>query len=62
MSINKEILWDDRYKLGINTIDIQHKQLFTLVNKLYFLDNIDNIKEEFKGILNEFKWIYEKSL
>ena len=53
MLVNEEILWDDRYKLGIDIIDIQHKQLFTLVDKLYSLNDIKNTKEEFKIILNE---------
>ncbi|NOX14869.1 MAG: hemerythrin family protein [Epsilonproteobacteria bacterium] len=54
MLIDKEILWDDRYKLNIDAIDIQHKQLFVLVGKLYALDDIKNTKNEFKTILNEF--------
>ncbi|MCK4974781.1 MAG: hemerythrin family protein [Sulfurimonas sp.] len=53
MSLNEAILWDDRYKLGIDAIDIQHKQLFALVSKLYALDDDKSTKEELKDILNE---------
>jgi len=53
MLMDEEILWDNRYSLGINIVDTQHKQLFTLVGKLYALDNTKNTKEEFKIILNE---------
>ncbi|MCF6340804.1 MAG: hemerythrin family protein [Sulfurimonas sp.] len=54
MSIDKEILWNDRYKLGIDIIDTQHKHLFDIVEQLYALDDTENTKEEFKSILNEF--------
>ncbi|MCF6310075.1 MAG: hemerythrin family protein [Sulfurimonas sp.] len=54
MSLNKAILWDDRYKLGIDAIDIQHKKLFALVSKLYALDDDNSTKEELKDILGEF--------
>lgn len=51
---NKKILWDDRYKIGIRSIDNQHKKLFDLVNKLYDLDETKNLKEEMREILYEF--------
>lgn len=54
MSINEEIAWDDRYKLGIDSIDVQHKQLFALVSRLYALDDEHSTKEELSGILGEF--------
>ena len=54
MSLNEALIWDDRYKLGIDAIDDQHKQLFALVSKLYALDDDKSTKEELKDILNEF--------
>ncbi|CAK0780647.1 Bacteriohemerythrin [Gammaproteobacteria bacterium] len=29
------IVWDDKYSVGIESIDYQHKKLFNLVDKLY---------------------------
>lgn len=54
MSLNEEIFWDDRYKLGIDSLDAQHKQLFVLVSKLYALDDDHSTKEELSSILGEF--------
>lgn len=53
MLTNKTIEWSDEYSLGIKTIDIQHKKLFQIVNKLYDLDE-ENTKDEIKVILYEF--------
>ncbi len=54
MSINQKIPWDDRYKIGIQEIDYQHKKLFDLVNRLYDLDDAQDHKEELRVILYEF--------
>lgn len=54
MSSNKKIAWSDSYSLGINVIDIQHKKLFDLVNRLYDLKENKNILEELRIILYEF--------
>ena len=54
MSTHEEIPWDNRYKLGIDSIDIQHKKLFALVNRLYNLEDYESTKEELADILNEF--------
>ncbi|WP_455756399.1 bacteriohemerythrin [Sulfurimonas sp.] len=53
MSINEKIAWDDKYKLGIDSIDVQHKKLFEIVNRLYDLKE-DSNKEELRTILYEF--------
>ncbi len=52
MSTDEKLLWDDRYKLGIDTIDEQHKQLFSLVDRLYTLSD-NSTKEKLKSILSE---------
>lgn len=50
------IPWSDEYKIGIKEIDLQHRKLFDLVNKLYELDDANeaNIKESLRTILYEF--------
>jgi hemerythrin len=54
MSNNEKIPWDNRYTLGIETLDTQHKKLFALVNRLYDLDEHKNTKEDLRIILYEF--------
>lgn len=33
--MEKQIIWDKRYNLGVETIDKEHKKLFSILNKLY---------------------------
>lgn len=54
MSPNKKIPWDNRYEIGIETVDEQHKKLFDLVNKLYELEDGKDTKEELRTILYDF--------
>jgi hemerythrin len=54
MPSSQKVPWDDRYKLGIDTIDTQHKKLFELVNRLFELEDSNNDKEEFRKLLYEF--------
>lgn len=54
MPTDEKIPWDDRYSLGIEAIDTQHKQLFALVNRLYDLQENKNTKDELRTILYEF--------
>jgi len=54
MSPNKKIPWDNRYEIGIEKVDEQHKKLFDLINKLYELDDNEDTKEELRIILYEF--------
>ncbi|EDZ61176.1 protein containing Hemerythrin-like, metal-binding domain [Sulfurimonas gotlandica GD1] len=54
MPSSQKIPWDDRYALGIDMIDTQHKKLFELVNRLYDLEDSKNVKEELRVILYEF--------
>jgi hemerythrin len=30
-----QVIWQDSYSIGIDTIDTQHKQLFDIMNKIY---------------------------
>lgn len=50
---SKAIPWDDKYLLGIKEVDIQHRKLFDLVNKLYGLDE-NSTKDELRVILYAF--------
>ena len=36
--------WDDKYKLGNDNLDTQHKKLFSLVNRLYALEDYEITK------------------
>ncbi len=53
MSNNEKVPWSNEYKVGISSIDAQHKKLFDLVNALYEI-NDDNMKEELRNILYAF--------
>ena len=55
MPLNQKVLWDDKYSIGIKTIDNQHKKLFDLVNALYDLEDDDyEVKEKLRKILYDF--------
>lgn len=45
--------WNDSYKLGINSIDDQHKVLFGLINKLYLAYGKSRSKAELREVLVE---------
>ncbi len=53
MSHNEKVPWSNEYKIGISSVDAQHKKLFDLVNALYEI-NDDNMKEELRNILYAF--------
>ncbi|NUM42497.1 MAG: bacteriohemerythrin, partial [Leptospiraceae bacterium] len=36
--------WDESYSVGVDSIDLQHKNLFDMINNLH--DNIHSIKNE----------------
>ncbi|WP_295009592.1 hemerythrin family protein [Sulfurimonas sp.] len=50
----QKIAWDDRYAIGIESLDNQHKKLFRLVNRLYEVEEHKITKERLKSILYEF--------
>ena len=54
MPSKQKIPWDDRYEIGIEMIDYQHKKLFDLVNRLYYLEDTGSYKEDLRVILYEF--------
>ena len=60
MGTNKKAVWDDKYLLGVRKIDKQHKKLFEVYNKLYDLNDDENLRREMKKILYEFSDYMEK--
>jgi len=50
----KFIDWDEKYSVGVQTIDEQHKELFELVNDLYDMCvKGGNTHEDFKPVLKK---------
>jgi len=47
------ITWNDSYRLGINSIDDQHKVLFDLINQLYRAYGTDKSRDNIKKVLTE---------
>ncbi len=37
-----QVIWQDSYSIGIDTIDTQHKQLFDIMNKIYVASEDDS--------------------
>jgi len=52
------VVWDDQYSIGVETVDEQHKGLFTLTNDLY-----DACMEAGGGVASEhFKDVLQKAV
>lgn len=47
------ITWNEGYRLGINSIDEQHKVLFDLINQLYRAYGTDKSRDNIKKVLTE---------
>jgi hemerythrin len=45
--------WDERYSLGVPSLDLQNKMLVELVNQISELDAVDVDPAEISNILNE---------
>ncbi|MDD5717424.1 MAG: bacteriohemerythrin [Sulfuricurvum sp.] len=45
--------WREEYRLGINSIDQQHRHLFEIVERIAKLDAASSSKEELRQILGE---------
>ena len=50
MSTNK-LVWEDKYSVGVEEIDLQHKQLFAIINELLEAINIGVTEEKIKLII-----------
>ncbi|QPJ64855.1 MAG: bacteriohemerythrin [Candidatus Nitrohelix vancouverensis] len=46
------ILWDDKYKVGVEVVDSQHKQLFDLINELYKAFNEGHAQERITKVMD----------
>ncbi len=55
------IKWSSKDKLGISSIDKQHKEIYEIVNHLYDLrnENKSKITKEYKVLLSKFKEHFE---
>jgi len=51
--MTEKIKWQVAYQVGVPEIDKQHKQLFTLLNRLQDIYNSGNIKSEIQKTLEE---------
>lgn len=49
----KIVGWDDSFKIGINSIDKQHKVLFDLINKLYKTYGSSGSRQQLRKVLTE---------
>lgn len=49
----QNLKWDEKYSLGIDNIDEQHKHLFDIVSKIYSLQESKDVKNNIKAILLE---------
>lgn len=50
-----QVIWDDKYCIGIDTIDEQHKKLFELTNRVYIASEQDVEIDDLLGIFEELK-------
>lgn len=53
MSSN-QFLWNDRYKIGVDIIDREHKKLFTIMNKLFAYNSASDDAKS--------KWAYQEGV
>ena len=51
--------WDDSLLLGIETIDKQHKSIFTLLNEIIKLSENDDTEQNVTNLLNELDILSE---
>lgn len=52
MSSN-QFVWQDRYRIGVEIIDREHKKLFTIMNKLFVYNDANDEKS---------KWVYQEGI
>lgn len=50
---NNQFVWQDRYKIGVEIIDREHKKLFTIMNKLFAYNDANDEKS---------KWAYQEGI
>ena len=50
-----QVVWNNNYSIGIETIDTQHQQLFDIMNKLYIASEEDQELETIIGLFEELK-------
>jgi len=55
MSFN-QVDWSDNYSMSERTIDAQNKKLFSVLNRIFALDEHPNAREEVRDILYELSY------
>ncbi|MEY8199946.1 MAG: bacteriohemerythrin, partial [Colwellia sp.] len=50
-----QVVWNNKYLIGIEIIDTQHQQLFDIMNKLYIASEEDQELETIIGLFEELK-------
>jgi hemerythrin len=50
-----QVIWQDSYSIGIDTIDTQHKQLFDIINKIYVASDNDSELEAIMPLFDELQ-------
>ncbi|MBP1629988.1 MAG: hemerythrin-like metal-binding protein [Bacteroidetes bacterium] len=48
-------LWDESCLVGIDILDQQHKNFFSMLDELAYLNRLDNKREEVLQLLNKFE-------
>lgn len=50
-----QVIWQDSYSIGIDTIDTQHKQLFDIMNKIYVASEEDSDLDVIMPLFDELQ-------
>lgn len=50
-----QVIWQDSYSIGIDTIDTQHKQLFDIMNKIYVASEDDSELDVIMPLFDELQ-------
>jgi len=63
MNVQNKLLWDDKYKVGVEVLDAQHKKLFEIINELLdaisHLPNKENVENITKHLIEYKKTHFE---
>jgi hemerythrin-like metal-binding protein len=50
-----QVIWQDSYSIGIDTVDAQHKQLFDIINKIYIASDDDSDLKAIMPLFDELQ-------
>lgn len=49
------IEWDERYSVGVEELDVQHRQLFRMINTLFEAPNVEVESQTISDLLSDMK-------